>query len=90
LGNAQSKQPSLAARILDYLLEHPAAADSVRGVAEWWVGGKTVADPAAVEAALEALAARNLVQAELLADGTRLWSAGPALPSFSRARRNDG
>jgi hypothetical protein len=90
LGNAQSKQQPLAARILDYLLEHPTAADSLRGVAEWWVGGEAVVDPAAVEAALEALATRNLVHAELLADGTRLWSAGPALPAFPHPRRNDG
>jgi hypothetical protein len=77
-----------AARILAYLAERPTAADSPRGIAEWWLGG--VVDIAAVEVALEALAAEDLVRAETLADGTRVWSAGPALLTSRQHDRDCG
>jgi hypothetical protein len=79
LTHAPFKRSALAAQILAYLVERPAAADSARGICEWWIGGKAPTDIAAVEAALEELAAEQLVRFDLLADGTRLWSAGPAL-----------
>ena len=79
LAHAQTNRSSIAARILDYLLERPTAADTARCIAEWWIGNGTIGDIAAVEAALESLAAKNLVQVKTLADGTQIWSAGANL-----------
>jgi hypothetical protein len=91
LTNAPSKRSALAAQILAYLVERPTAADSARGVCEWWAGGKAPMDIAAVEAVLEELAAERLVRFDVLADGTRLWSAGPALQSNATSKPpNDG
>jgi hypothetical protein len=89
--HARSKRSALAAQILAYLVERPTAADFARGVCEWWIGGKAPSDIAAVEAALEEFAAEHLVRFDVLADGTRLWSAGPALRGDpSPKRTNDG
>jgi hypothetical protein len=88
---APSKRSDLAAQILAYLLERPTAADSARGACEWWVGSKTLVDVIAVEEALEELAAEHLVRFDVLPDGTRLWSAGPALlsdPSANSSNNN--
>jgi hypothetical protein len=79
LANALSKRGPIAARILAYLADRPDAADSARGIAEWWLGGEAALDVAAVESALEALAREGLVRADRLAHGTRVWRAGPAL-----------
>jgi hypothetical protein len=89
--NVASKRSALATQILFYLVERPTAADSARGVCEWWIGGGQPHDIVAVEAALEELARENLVRFDVLADGTRLWSAGPALAgAASRTQSNDG
>jgi hypothetical protein len=92
LPHAPPKRSALAAQILAYLVERPTAADSARGVTEWWLDG--TADIAAVEAALVELAADRLVRLDVLADGTRLWSAGYAIsgtaPSDSSNSSNGG
>jgi len=61
-----------------YCADHPNAADSVDGVRRWWL-----ADPAIpivdVEAALDALVDRGMLDVRRLPDGTRVY--------FNRASR---
>jgi hypothetical protein len=87
---ADEKSRSIATQILDYLSERPTAADTARGICEWWVSSDAPTDIAAVEAALEELAAAHLVRFDVIGDGTRLWSAGPALRARRHIRGNDG
>jgi len=71
---------SLAVEILDYLASHPLAADSVDGVARWWLGpARASVTVEQVERALELLVARGRMRHLRLTDGTVLYS--PALPS---------
>ena len=61
--------------LLDYLLRYPQAADTLAGVARWWVGdGYSVAQ---VQRALDRLVSTGALRRERLADGTD-WYAGPA------------
>lgn len=69
----------LVRAILDYLNSHPHAADSAQGVACWWLGAHAGQAPLPrVQAALDALVARQALRQELLPDGTRLYSAHAA------------
>lgn len=71
---------AIAAAIRDYLLRRPHAADTARGVGEWWLAdhaGRFSRED--VEAALDYLAAREMVAAENNPDGRRIWRAGPRL-----------
>ena len=89
--HASHKRSAFATQILAYLRKRPTAADTARGVCDWWVGGKAPMDLPAVEAALEELAAEHLVRVDVLPEGTRVWSAGPALPDDSSpSSSNDG
>jgi hypothetical protein len=47
--------------ILDYLGEHPDAADTVDGIRQWWLLGSAARSTADVQAALDALVARGLL-----------------------------
>lgn len=59
------------AAILDYLDHNRAAADSIRGIMNWWLPPETrTTDVAVVERVLEQLVASGLVTATALADGT--------------------
>ena len=61
--------------ILSYLSSHPHAADSVHGVARWWLGSQcSVVALSEVEAALRQLVARRELREESLSDGTTLYS----------------
>lgn len=65
----------LTAAIETYLATHPLAADSVDGVARWWLSSHgQQASPAEVEAALAALVRRGRLRCVTLADGNRLYS----------------
>jgi hypothetical protein len=65
----------LVRTILDYLDSHPQAADSVEGVARWWLGSCagqfTLTE---VERALTQLADCKRLRQETLADATTLYS----------------
>ena len=61
--------------LLDYLLRHPRAADTVAGVTRWWVDdGYSVEQ---VRCALDNLVEAGALRRESLADGTD-WYAGTA------------
>lgn len=65
----------LALAIEDHLARHPQAADSVDGVARWWLGARgRHASPADVERALATLVAQQRLRCVRLADGTVLYS----------------
>jgi hypothetical protein len=69
---------AVAAAILDHLSTHPLAADSVHGVARWWLGiGHASATLQQVEQALNLLVARRAMRRVKLLDGTFLYSQTP-------------
>lgn len=71
---------TIASAIRDYLLRRPHAADTARGVREWWlVDHARRFSREEVDAALDYLAARAMVAAENNPDGRRIWRAGPRL-----------
>lgn len=82
-----------AALLLAYLQGHPHAADSLEGVARWWLGDDGRFSPAEVERALERLVAAGHLRREVLADGRTLYAAArpdratPRRPAAGRASR---
>ncbi|MCU0834352.1 MAG: MarR family transcriptional regulator [Chromatiaceae bacterium] len=53
----------LAAEVLRYLRRHPGAADTVEGIAEWWIAKQRLEDtPGRVQAAVDRLVAQGLVE----------------------------
>jgi Fe2+ or Zn2+ uptake regulation protein len=66
---------ALERAVLDYLRTHPHAADSVQGVARWWLGSAGVtASLVDVESVLKGLVARGVLRSVRLVDGTTLYS----------------
>lgn len=70
---AKSKRPEreaapeeiarLAAEVLRYLRRHPGAADTVEGIAEWWVAKQLLEDTLErVQAAVERLVAEGVLE----------------------------
>lgn len=65
---------AVAATIRQYLLDHPNAADTLEGVARWWLLGD--ADDAwlrEVQLAIEQLVNRREVVCRILRDGTVIY-----------------
>jgi hypothetical protein len=70
---------TLAVEILDYLASRPLAADSVEGVARWWLKpARAGVSLGQVERALGLLVSRGRMRRLSLEDGTVLYS--PLLP----------
>jgi hypothetical protein len=69
---------AIAAAIRAHLETHPLAADSVSGVAQWWLGpSHASAALDQVEQALELLVRRQQLRRVTLSDGTVLYSHSP-------------
>jgi Fe2+ or Zn2+ uptake regulation protein len=69
-----SSQHALVDAILEYLVNHPQAADSVDGVTRWWLARNGSAPARAeVERALATLVERGLLRRVELPDGTVLY-----------------
>jgi hypothetical protein len=66
---------TVAAAIVDYLQRHPDAADTVAGVAQWWVGRHHADD--AVARAMTRLVKGGVVEKHTLPDGTTVFRRGP-------------
>ena len=66
---------AVATAILHHLHAHPLAADSVEGVARWWLG-PALADVSVeqVEQALELLVSRSALRRLALMDGSILYA----------------
>jgi Fe2+ or Zn2+ uptake regulation protein len=72
----------VAAAIRRYLIAHPGAADSERGIADWWVPETGMeASLEEVREALDLLREEDIVETQMLADGRLIYRA---------ARHGDG
>jgi Fe2+ or Zn2+ uptake regulation protein len=66
----------LATAIESYLSAHPAAADSAKGVAEWWILGMGLkASINDVRRALELLMQRGVVEVQVMGDKRKVYRA---------------
>lgn len=71
-----SDPSSLCQGILHYLQDHPAAADSLEGIASWWLPPERYSvTTEAVQAALDQLVAEHRVARFELADGRVLYQS---------------
>lgn len=76
--------PQLRDEILSYLRRHPQAADTVTGIASWWLPQQRgEATLTGVQQALDELATQGLVMKTILADGTILY-ASPEQPAGAK------
>jgi len=58
----EMRRSHIARAILDYLLEHPDAQDTLAGIAEWWLPEEKIKTRSAVvKDALDQLVAKSLV-----------------------------
>lgn len=65
---------TLAKEIETYLLTHPDAADTIEGIAKWWIGLQRYKDMRRdVEKALEFLVRRGAVVKRKLSDGRYIY-----------------
>lgn len=71
-----SDSSALCRGILRYLQEHPAAADSLEGIASWWLSpAEFTVTAEAVQAALDQLVADHRLARIDLADGRVLYQS---------------
>ena len=70
----------IALEIERYVSLHPTAADTLEGIARWWVV-RGQPELNSVEAALEWLVQRGLLQRRALPDGNSLYSRAPPHPA---------
>ncbi len=62
-----------------YVACHPMAADSVTGIAQWWLAEMATDVPLEnVLSALERLVLQHVLVRTVLADGSAIYRAGPA------------
>ena len=65
---------AIANAVLGYLDQHPDAADTVDGIAKWWLPEPWCVDPDSVQSALTRLEAQGAVLRRTLADHHVLYS----------------
>lgn len=72
---SESGWPPAAVQILSYLTRHPEAADTLEGIAEWWILRETIEHGVReTAAALDFLVSQNFVLQEWTAeDRPRYW-----------------
>lgn len=74
--DARARRRTIAEAIRRYLADHPSAADSELGIAEWWLPELgPVAGVAEVRSALDLLEHEGVVEACRLDDGRFVWRA---------------
>jgi hypothetical protein len=68
------RHQSIADAIERYVEQHPAAADSEVGIAEWWLAEQGIrASVDEVREALKLLESRGVMETVILQEGRRLW-----------------
>ena len=73
----QPEIDELEKRIRGYLREHPSAADTLEGVAVWWLSGSAEGGWLEnVRRAIEQLVARGEVARKTMIDGTVIYGRG--------------
>ncbi len=65
---------AIANAVRSYLDQHPDAADTVDGIAKWWLPAPWCVDPDSVQSALTRLEAQGAVSRRTLADQHVLYS----------------
>jgi hypothetical protein len=71
---------AVAIEIVRYLREHAEAADTVEGVARWWLTRQRYEEAVAtVERAISLLVDGRMVERHTLPDGTAVYRCGPLL-----------
>lgn len=71
---------SVTRDIVEYLEQHVSAADTLEGVASWWLGLQTSDEVLRlVQWALETLAEQQVVEKNTLPEGTVIYAAGRKL-----------
>jgi Fe2+ or Zn2+ uptake regulation protein len=75
--SASDPPDAVVLALLAYLARHPQAADTLAGVARWWVGDDCRYSLEQVRRALDQLVEGGELRRERLADGTD-WYAGAA------------
>lgn len=65
----------LVLEIRRYLQAHPRAADSVQGIAAWWIVGAQHSGLDVVESALERLVGEGEMRKQVLPDGKTVYAA---------------
>jgi hypothetical protein len=87
---SSSDVDELAADVERYLVSHPGAADTVEGIARWWlVRARAEALRPNLESALEQLIARGLLVRRKLPDGNVVYArkaSAPAAPGGGGAK----
>jgi hypothetical protein len=77
---------SIAAEIERYCASHPDAGDTLEGIA-WWLMLQRFQDTRAdIEAAAESLVRRGVLERQVLADGSVLFSCRPPNQEMSEPR----
>ncbi len=67
----------IARELERYVEMHPAAADTVDGIARWWLAGPMQPPLKQVEAAVDVLIRRGILSRNLLADGNSVYVRAP-------------
>lgn len=74
-----TKESKIADDVLDYLRAHPGAADTLEGIATWWVQTKAVSESVdIVYRVLQALKFEGLIAEKKTPDGRTLYFRNPA------------
>jgi hypothetical protein len=67
----------IARELERYVHAHPAAADTVGGIARWWLAGPMQPPLQQVETALDELLRRGVLVRRLLPDGNSVYARAP-------------
>ena len=84
---AKTDVAAVAAAIRRYLNEHPNAADTVEGIARWWLSGSSGNELLAdVERAVDLLVLQGEVVRQTRRDGTVIYERrkGPPMPAAGK------
>jgi hypothetical protein len=77
----KNEAQGIEGRILEYLAENPGAQDTLQGIAEWWLTEREIVRSVVeVEAALDQLVTKNLVNKHKRSDGSIYYSIGKSAP----------
>lgn len=70
-------QTRLRRALVEYIRAHPHASDTLPGILDWWIPRDLSVTPRDVEAVLDDLVAKGMLQRTQLIDKSQLYSARP-------------
>jgi hypothetical protein len=71
---SEGEMTQLVLALRRYLQAHPRAADSVEGIAAWWIAGARRSGLDVVESALEVLVGEGAMRKQVLPDGKTIYA----------------